>query len=347
MNTSTLTNNAPTPFQFQSHAIRVLTDDQGNPWFLANDVCQVLGYKNTSKAISDHCREGGVTKRYIGVTTGTTKEGDEATQQVEALFIDEGNLYRLTIKSRKPEAEPFEIWVCDDVLPSIRKTGQYTQPAVTNPTAPRAKFALPGGVSLESQDLLNDMIADILARLPKEKQGSIATSIRSAILTKYDLKGVKHGYKNIPDEQFTNIVNFIARLPIEADQYLTYTKEELDLLIKSEVTKALPLSAKEGELMPASNLSITLNLPPLVDNRAKRFLITQQRDEMLTLWPLNDNQMVMTFDQAVRELNSSGEYLAMKKESVSIAKMVMDYIPAQHLPVLIETAGRRLKAIQS
>jgi hypothetical protein len=40
-------------------------------------------------------------------------------------YIDEGNLYRLIIKSRKPEAEKFESWVCDEVLPSIRKTGRY------------------------------------------------------------------------------------------------------------------------------------------------------------------------------------------------------------------------------
>lgn len=40
-------------------------------------------------------------------------------------FIDEGNLYRLIIKSKKPEAEAFESWVCDEVLPSIRKTGSY------------------------------------------------------------------------------------------------------------------------------------------------------------------------------------------------------------------------------
>lgn len=42
-------------------------------------------------------------------------------------FINEGNLYRLIIKSNKPQAEPFEAWVCDEVLPAIRKTGSYGQ----------------------------------------------------------------------------------------------------------------------------------------------------------------------------------------------------------------------------
>ncbi len=46
-------------------------------------------------------------------------------------FINEGNLYRLIIKSRKPEAERFEVWVCDEVLPSIRKTGGYAVPKAT------------------------------------------------------------------------------------------------------------------------------------------------------------------------------------------------------------------------
>ena len=111
-------------FNFQSTTIRVVADDKGEPLFVASDVCEVLGYRNTSKAIADHCRQKGITKRYT-----LTEKGEQ-----ELLYIDEGNLYRLIIKSRKPEAEPFESWVCDEVLPSIRKTGKYEQPEpVKNP----------------------------------------------------------------------------------------------------------------------------------------------------------------------------------------------------------------------
>jgi anti-repressor protein len=54
--------------------------------------------------------------------------GTPVNQYGEMTFISEGNLYRLVLKSGKPEAEPFEKWVCDEVLPSIRKHGMYATP---------------------------------------------------------------------------------------------------------------------------------------------------------------------------------------------------------------------------
>lgn len=103
-------------FAFQNHSIRVvMIDDQ--PWFVALDVCRVLGYVNANDAIKKHCRAKGVAKR------DTLTSGGKQSVTI----IDEGNLYRLIIKSRKPEAEPFESWVCDEVLPTIRRTGGYQQ----------------------------------------------------------------------------------------------------------------------------------------------------------------------------------------------------------------------------
>jgi prophage antirepressor-like protein/DNA-binding CsgD family transcriptional regulator len=102
-----------TPFEFRAHQLRVQTDEQGNPWFCAKDACDILGYVNSRDAVKKHCKEGGVANRYIPELSNTYT------------LISEGNLYRLIIKSNKPEAEPFEAWVCDEVLPTIRKTGVY------------------------------------------------------------------------------------------------------------------------------------------------------------------------------------------------------------------------------
>ena len=75
--------------------------------------------------------KGGVTKRYT-----PTKSADQ-----EMTFINEPNLYRLIIKSRKPEAEPFEAWVFEEVLPQIRKTGKYQlQPQQLSLPEPEKKF---------------------------------------------------------------------------------------------------------------------------------------------------------------------------------------------------------------
>lgn len=103
-------------FNFNSSAVRVITDPNQEHWFCGTDVCSILGYTNSRKALQDHCKEAGVTKRYISYPSG----------KKEAIFINEPNLYRLIIKSRKPEAEKFEAWVFEEVLPQIRKTGKYS-----------------------------------------------------------------------------------------------------------------------------------------------------------------------------------------------------------------------------
>lgn len=113
-------------FNFNSSAVRVITDPNQEFWFCGSDVCDILGYTNSRKALQDHCKAKGVTKRYT-----PTQSGEQ-----EMIFINEPNLYRLIIKSRKPEAEPFEAWVFEEVLPQIRKTGQYAiSPEKTAPVA--------------------------------------------------------------------------------------------------------------------------------------------------------------------------------------------------------------------
>ncbi|MCW9716799.1 BRO family protein [Avibacterium sp. 21-594] len=103
-------------FNFKASKVRVITDPNQEFWFCGKDVCDILGYANDSKALKDHCKSKGVTKRYSPTTSGDQ----------EMVYINEPNLYRLIIKSRKPEAEPFEAWVFEEVLPQIRKTGKYS-----------------------------------------------------------------------------------------------------------------------------------------------------------------------------------------------------------------------------
>ena len=111
------TQNQLSTFNFHNSPVRTITDPKGGIWFCGTDVCNILGYQNSRKALQDHCKEAGVTKRYTPTTSGNQ----------EITFINEPNLYRLIIKSRKPEAERFEAWVFEEVLPQIRKTGSYSQ----------------------------------------------------------------------------------------------------------------------------------------------------------------------------------------------------------------------------
>lgn len=95
--------------------IRVIAED-GKTLFNADDVAQSLGYANSRKAVSDHCRC--VTKRYIPHPQSSTK-------QIEVNFINEADLYRLIVGSTLPSATQFEMWVFEEVLPSIRNNGGY------------------------------------------------------------------------------------------------------------------------------------------------------------------------------------------------------------------------------
>jgi prophage antirepressor-like protein len=108
-------------FMFQSHPLRVIQDEQGEPWFIAKDICDILEYGNAARTINDLCRQEGIRIAYIPILSNNYK------------LINEGNLYRLVIKSTKPEARLFEDWVCDEVLPTLRKTGSYGLPEFLKP----------------------------------------------------------------------------------------------------------------------------------------------------------------------------------------------------------------------
>ena len=101
-------------FEYQSHQFRSITIDN-EPWFVAKDVCDVLGLENVSKALIK------IPDLHKGVNSIQTLGG---IQKVNV--IDEPGLYRLILRCNKPEAEPFMEWVTAEVLPAIRKTGSYS-----------------------------------------------------------------------------------------------------------------------------------------------------------------------------------------------------------------------------
>ncbi|MCI2885842.1 phage antirepressor KilAC domain-containing protein [Staphylococcus hominis] len=97
---------------------------EGKEWFPAVRVAEILGYTNPHKAVRDHTKEKGVTIRSV-----LSKGGKQNKK-----FIDEGNLYRLITRSKLPQADEFEEWVFEDVLPSIRKHGLYATDNVIEQT---------------------------------------------------------------------------------------------------------------------------------------------------------------------------------------------------------------------
>lgn len=94
-----------------------------NPMFCLADVCRVLELQVSPT--KNRLKQTGVNLIKVGVQTGVKRNGSPATQEVDMIFINEQNLYKVIMRSDKPQAEQFQDWVCGDVLPSIRKTGGY------------------------------------------------------------------------------------------------------------------------------------------------------------------------------------------------------------------------------
>ena len=99
-------------------SVRTITRN-GEPWFVANDVCQVLGvYRTQTRRLDDDEKD---------VHTMHTPGGEQKIN-----IINESGLYALILTSRKPQAQAFKRWITHEVIPAIRKTGSYnTMPTVT------------------------------------------------------------------------------------------------------------------------------------------------------------------------------------------------------------------------
>lgn len=107
-------------FKNENFEVRVAVDETGEPLFCLADVCKILGLDNSRQAKTRLDQKG-----VISIDTLT----NGGVQKLD--FINEPNLYRLIFQSRKSEAEVFQEWVFSEILPSIRKTGSYTQKPLT------------------------------------------------------------------------------------------------------------------------------------------------------------------------------------------------------------------------
>ncbi|MCS5698911.1 Bro-N domain-containing protein [Cyanobium sp. FGCU-52] len=141
------------PFDFEGRQIRVFTDEQGEPWFVAADVCHVLGIGNPRQAMTR------LDDDEKGVISTDTPGGLQPVASV-----NEPGLYTLVLGSRKPEARRFKRWVTHEVLPAIRRTGSYTVPGLATAPAP---------LSSDKQDSVGALllIGQALAQVPGVKPG--------------------------------------------------------------------------------------------------------------------------------------------------------------------------------
>jgi hypothetical protein len=175
---------SPTPessdtFTFDDkHPVRVVMLSN-EPWFVAKDVCDVLGLVNSRKATNalDDDEKSDVTISY-------TRSKGSATQQRQMTAINESGLYSLIFQSRKSEAKIFRKWVTSEVLPAIRRTGKYTPEIMENdcpytanlPEISRCPDTKDYTTSVE---LLLDIMDDICSIEDYNLRTRVATKIRA------------------------------------------------------------------------------------------------------------------------------------------------------------------------
>ena len=102
-------------FDFKGAALRTLIDEAGEPWFVLKDCMSILDLGNPTETV----------KMFYKDEFSTTEVIDSIGRRQQTYIISEPGLYRLVMKSRKPEAKEFQRWVTHEVLPSIRKHGGY------------------------------------------------------------------------------------------------------------------------------------------------------------------------------------------------------------------------------
>ncbi len=166
------------PFNFENYSVRVIRGDDGEPWFVAADVCAALDLPETHKAVAR------LDDDERGRNSIPTPGGNQ-----DMTVINESGLFNLVLGSRKPEAKRFKRWVTHEVLPSIRKTGAYS----VSVAAPAP--SLPDYTQSRVAAIL--AIGEMIARVPGVKPGIAAACTLNCIRdnTGIDLESMR---KSLP-----------------------------------------------------------------------------------------------------------------------------------------------------
>lgn len=159
-------------FNYENSAVRVVM--YGTPqaaWFVAKDVCDILGYANSRKALADHLDDD-----EKDVTICYTPGGNQNVN-----IISESGLYCLILRSNMPKAIEFRKWVTGTVLPQIRATGSYTMNAEIRPIPPGV---LEGAkLILETAGIKDNQLALALDSVAKRCAGESLLAISGVTLT--------------------------------------------------------------------------------------------------------------------------------------------------------------------
>lgn len=158
--------------------VRTIITEDGNLLFVASDVAKALGYAVPQKAVIDHCKH-------------CSKMEHPSNKGTYINLITESDVYRLTMKSKLPNAEQFQDWVCEEVLPSIRKTGSYSAGQQLSPSELILKLAQINVENERKMKAIEEKQATIEREIEEIKQRTVTDLHRSTIVayvSRYNIK---------------------------------------------------------------------------------------------------------------------------------------------------------------
>lgn len=228
-------------------AVRTVTIDN-EPWFVGKDVATALGYSNTRKAIGDHVHEDDK-----GVTKWDTLGGKQ-----DLTIINESGLYALIFGSKLESAKRFKHWVTSEVLPAIRKTGNYNIPMTIEEQlqiVAKGTLEVKEEIKRVDNDLQNfkedmPLLALECQRITRAKNQKVVPLMGGKKAPAYKNKSLMHKVYSDVDAQL--------RREFGVNTYKAIKRSQCDLAVKIIEDYVLPMYLKEEIDAENSQLSFGL-----------------------------------------------------------------------------------------
>ena len=201
---------------------------KNEPWFMLNDICGILEIRNPRQAKNRLANKG-------VITTDTITNG--GVQQ--ATFINESNLYKLIFQSRKLQAEKFSDWVTGEVLPTLRKTGTYTMPAMSKELQ---AILMVDNKTEELREDFNDFRDN--APLFNIECDRLTKAVRKRVINLIGMKTPAYRDKSIRTKVFADLHRQIKR-DFDVDSYKAIKRKDIDIALEIIENYRLPMALED------------------------------------------------------------------------------------------------------
>ncbi|WP_022949506.1 BRO-N domain-containing protein [Methylohalobius crimeensis] len=190
--------NLPSSIAFEGTQLSII-DQQGRPWLSAADLARALGYKDSRSVTRIYQRNQEEFTDEMTLVVNLTTSGNQDPKYDTRIFSPRG-CHLIAMFARTDRAKAFRHWVLD-VLEGL---------AAPKPRPEKTRQTLPGGLTLEQQDAVKALVKSRAEGLPRKKQGKAMLKLWSAIKSKFGVS-----YKEVPAEQFAEVLSLVARVPLE------------------------------------------------------------------------------------------------------------------------------------